>query len=139
MDTNRLQKALIRQYFREIKKSFPVMYIRERLYLLRMKHSIKKQLKSADPLTSLEMFYDTFGTPEDITEIYFSDISLAQIYTMIRYQRYARVCLTCISVILISLTALWGVRKYIEYDFYMDLSITEVDENISIIDGGLIK
>jgi len=124
------QHKIIKQYYRNIKRCFPVFNASEKRYLTGIQTLIEEFTFENPDFTS-EALYQEIGEPKDIVSKYLLDIDAATLHKSLNRTRHIRIAaITIVSIFLITALIKFGL----EYRTYLEAKEAYINREIIIIE-----
>lgn len=75
------------QYIKEVKNLFPIIRKQERTYLSKLTHTIE-EYSEEENINNIEGLYSNFGYPNEVVNLYLSNMDLSVMYKKIRTAKW---------------------------------------------------
>ncbi|MCD8018118.1 MAG: DUF6120 family protein [Clostridiales bacterium] len=116
-----------KEYISQVKLLFPIMGKREKKYIDDLSINLQD---SFDESVSLEDIYESFGTPEETVNLYFSNTDMNYIIKRIRRSRMIKGCLAAISIVIIITLILFNIYIYEEHQIFKREEMINIETTI---------
>ena len=108
------------QYISSVKALFPICRKEERHYLERLRQNLTDYCEDVS-VSSIDMLYDAFGSPQDAVHSYYSMMDIHQLVSLIHIKKI--ICLFCTALLIVILV------------FFIYLSTILYSEHLLIMDS----
>lgn len=118
-----------KKYLKQVKTSFYFIGKRENIYIKNLKHQLDTELDTEfQGCDSYDVIVNRFGTPKELADAYFENISSTLINQKIKFKKAMLVVLAIILIAVALVTTLF-IKSHIEgRNSYIDREVTEIIE-----------